>query len=163
MIAFWIYNILFELTGLSIIKWQLIMLYFCVKHNLCLCGAPWKLMKGHVSSCHDVKGVYVRVSQTQTESQSWVCMAVGETVVGFHSGVGCAERCRDRLWFPVSSTSNLPCDTAAPRRPCIVPRPWNSAETKPNFQLLKGLFDIFIKRMDFLHEKLRGFMRLHYT
>lgn len=93
--------------------------------------------------------------QTQTESQSWVCMAVGEAVVGFHSGVGCADRCWDGLWFPVSSTSNLPCDTTATRRPCIVP----SVCWELEFQLFKGLFDTFIKWMVlnwwFLNEMLR--------
>lgn len=65
------------------------------------------------------------VCQTQTESQSWVCTSVGEMVVGFQSGVGRGERRRDGLWFPLS-TSNLPCDTAATRRLCIVPRPRES-------------------------------------
>lgn len=59
--------------------------------------------------------------QTQTESQSWVCTTVGgRQWLSFAVAWGCAGRCWDGLQFPVSSTSNLPCDTTAARRTCIV-------------------------------------------
>lgn len=53
---------------------------------------------------------------------------------------GWADRCRDELWFPVSSTSNLPCDTTATWRLCIEPRPWNSAKNYIKIHLLQGQF-----------------------
>lgn len=72
-IEFWICNVLFLLTGFRFSEQRAFRsevtgksdLCCCIsglKHQLCLYSAPWKLMKGHVSSCHcDVKGVCVCV------------------------------------------------------------------------------------------------------
>lgn len=100
----------------------------------------WKPIKGHVATCHrDAQGV----SRSQSESQSWVCMSVGETVVGFRSGVGWR---RDAETGSDSRYHQLQTSPVIPQRggPVLYQRPWNSAE---KFQLLKGLFDIFMKRL----------------
>lgn len=70
-------------------------------------------------------------------------MSVGETVVGFHSGVGWrreAETGSDSRYHQLQTSPVIPQRGG----PVLYQRPRNPAE---KFQLLKGLSDIFIKRM----------------
>lgn len=110
--------------------------------NKCLCSSPLKLLKGHVASC-DVKAVCVCVTLRLRVSHECAWRGVRRWL-GFVAAWGeksAVETGSDSRYQELQTSPVIPQHPDGP----VLSR--NSAHKKLEFQLLRGLFDIFDKKL----------------